>query len=451
MIPQNLAWIRSLKLSEVPEFGARLYQSIKSIGTQVTNLERQGNLNSQGQPITPPNIQSVAATGQNGVLHVSIQDQSSGLNRGVNYYVEHADNPSFVNAQIRNIGDSRSYTEFIGNATRYVRAYSAYPGSANSSHAYHGSASAPAAVSGGGSIGPPSYLPSQGSGTGAAGQSGFGPGPSPTRSEESGFNWRLQRATTPGGFNGAGTPAGNSAFNGGGASGGGGGGSVITEAAIAQSEWLTGVAGTNTITASTAISYAALAAGFMVRVIPANTNSGAVTLNVNSIGAHAITKNGTTALAGGEMVAGHVYLLVWDGTEWQLIGAIGPASATVLASNAAGVPTAAPLASGDIWVGNGSNLPAAVAVSGDFTLSNTGVGTLDTVNGSPGTYGDATHVAQVTVNGKGLVTSASSVPITFPGSSGYSGSVALAALTALGTQGSLTVVNGLITAYTPPT
>ncbi len=38
--------------------------------------------------------------------------------------------------------------------------------------------------------------------------------------------------------------------------------------------------------------------------------------------------------------------------------------------------------------------------------------TLPTVNSSPGTYGDGTHVASLTVNGKGLVTSASSVSIT---------------------------------------
>jgi hypothetical protein len=38
--------------------------------------------------------------------------------------------------------------------------------------------------------------------------------------------------------------------------------------------------------------------------------------------------------------------------------------------------TSATLASGDIWVGNGSNVPTAVAMSGDATISNTGVVTI---------------------------------------------------------------------------
>lgn len=50
---------------------------------------------------------------------------------------------------------------------------------------------------------------------------------------------------------------------------------------------------------------------------------------------------------------------------------------------------------------------------GDFTTVAGGVvGTLNTVNSNVGTFGDATHVAQVTVNGKGLVTAASAVAIT---------------------------------------
>lgn len=67
------------------------------------------------------------------------------------------------------------------------------------------------------------------------------------------------------------------------------------------------------------------------------------------------------------------------------------------------------------------------------------------------TYGDATHVAQVTFDVKGRASAAANVAITFPPTTGFSGTVDLAALTGGGTQGTLTVVNGLITAYTPPT
>lgn len=123
------------------------------------------------------------------------------------------------------------------------------------------------------------------------------------------------------------------------------------------------------------------------------------------------------------------------------------------------------LTSAHILVGNGSNVATSVAASGDLTLANTGaftlksVGTsgnynnintdaqgrvtsgsliayltanqtitltgditgtgtttfattLATVNSNVGTFGDATHVAQVTVNAKGLVTAVTSVTIT---------------------------------------
>lgn len=94
---------------------------------------------------------------------------------------------------------------------------------------------------------------------------------------------------------------------------------AVTEAMVAAAEWLTGVAGTNTITGATATPYASLSAGFVARLIPANTNSGATTLNVNGIGASPVTKNGTTALSGGELVAGQVCFLLWDGAEWQIL------------------------------------------------------------------------------------------------------------------------------------
>ena len=59
---------------------------------------------------------------------------------------------------------------------------------------------------------------------------------------------------------------------------------------------------------------------------------------------------------------------------------------------------------GHIFVGKWLNAAADVAMSNDATMTNTGALTLATVNASPSTYNYAT----ITVNGKGLVTSASS-------------------------------------------
>lgn len=76
---------------------------------------------------------------------------------------------------------------------------------------------------------------------------------------------------------------------------------------------------------------------------------------------------------------------------------------------------------------------------GDATAtSGTGNIVLNTVNGTVGTYGDSTHVAQFTVNGKGLITSVVSVAIAATGSGNVTGpgsSTANAIATWNGTSG----------------
>ena len=83
--------------------------------------------------------------------------------------------------------------------------------------------------------------------------------------------------------------------------------------------YLTSVSGTDTITALAAISMTAYVAGQSFRFIAAgaNTTTG-VTLNINSIGAKNITKNGTTALAVGDIPAGSIVLVTYDGTQFQI-------------------------------------------------------------------------------------------------------------------------------------
>lgn len=81
---------------------------------------------------------------------------------------------------------------------------------------------------------------------------------------------------------------------------------------------LSSVAGTDTITAD-ATGYTAYAAQDKFALIPANTNTGATTLNLSSLGAKNIYFNGA-ALSGGELVAGRAYLLIYNGTQFDLIG-----------------------------------------------------------------------------------------------------------------------------------
>jgi hypothetical protein len=86
-------------------------------------------------------------------------------------------------------------------------------------------------------------------------------------------------------------------------------------------EWLTSISGTDTITAVAAIGMGAYAAGQCFRFVSSGANTTtSVTLNLNGLGAKAITKNGATALAVGDIPSGSVVEVVYDGTQFQLVG-----------------------------------------------------------------------------------------------------------------------------------
>ena len=81
------------------------------------------------------------------------------------------------------------------------------------------------------------------------------------------------------------------------------------------------VSGTNTITATVSPSLTAYAVGQLFNFLAAATNTGAVTINISALGAKSIVKNGTTALSAGDIISGSLYQIVYDGTNFQLIGA----------------------------------------------------------------------------------------------------------------------------------
>lgn len=121
---------------------------------------------------------------------------------------------------------------------------------------------------------------------------------------------------------------------------------------------LTSVSGTNTITASALTIAAALQTGQVFSFVPANTNTGATTLNINSIGAKNVYFN-NHALNGGELQASVPVEVVYDGTQFQIIGpVIGSATQTflgadVLLNNTANyfnaINTGAIGVSGQVW------------------------------------------------------------------------------------------------------
>ena len=81
---------------------------------------------------------------------------------------------------------------------------------------------------------------------------------------------------------------------------------------------LSSVAGTNTITGTTSPATAAYALQESLWLVPAITNTGAVTVNRDGLGAKTVLTNLGAALSGGELVAGSAYLLFYDDTSFLL-------------------------------------------------------------------------------------------------------------------------------------
>jgi hypothetical protein len=87
---------------------------------------------------------------------------------------------------------------------------------------------------------------------------------------------------------------------------------------------LTTVAGTNTVTAASdttvVAAITAYAKGMKFSVIPANDNTGAVTINIDSVGAVAVKDSDGNALAAGSWKANRQYIIEHDGTNFRKVG-----------------------------------------------------------------------------------------------------------------------------------
>jgi hypothetical protein len=91
---------------------------------------------------------------------------------------------------------------------------------------------------------------------------------------------------------------------------------------------LSNVSGADTITADSSPAIPAYAAGQIFWFVAAGANTGAVTLNIEGLGAKAVTKNGTTALVSGDISSGSIVCVIYDGTQFQLVGPAKPIPAT---------------------------------------------------------------------------------------------------------------------------
>lgn len=85
---------------------------------------------------------------------------------------------------------------------------------------------------------------------------------------------------------------------------------------------ITTAGSSNAYTLTTGLSLAAYVTGQSFDILASFSNSSTVTINVDGLGAKAITKNGTTALASGDIVSGNIYRISYDGTRFQLVGSV---------------------------------------------------------------------------------------------------------------------------------
>src|SRR4051812_18097168 len=103
----NLPWIR--------QKDPRLYEALKAVQDQTTNIEKQGNFNATGHPAPPPPINGLkVTTGPAGEFQIAITDNGE-VGRGINYWVEHDTSPNFTNPHIVDMGQSRNHSVNLGD------------------------------------------------------------------------------------------------------------------------------------------------------------------------------------------------------------------------------------------------------------------------------------------------------------------------------------------------
>ena len=90
---------------------------------------------------------------------------------------------------------------------------------------------------------------------------------------------------------------------------------------VQSGKWSYGAAAgsANALTATLAPALVAYTAGLTLHIKIATTNTGAATINVNGLGAKAIVDRVGSALSSGDLIAGEVVRLTYDGTQFRTI------------------------------------------------------------------------------------------------------------------------------------
>ena len=175
------------------------------------------------------------------------------------------------------------------------------------------------------------------------------------------------------------------------------------------------VTGTDTLTGSLTPALVAYVTGAVYYFVAPATNTGAVTLNIDTLGAKNVTRDGTTALVSGDIVSGEMVAVVYDGTRFQLIspvnsftnlnvsGTLTVAGATTLNGNLAVGDAAADtinFKSSGWTLTNNVSVIGTWADIGTITTADINGGTIDgtTIGGGTAAAGTFTTVTATTGN-----------------------------------------------------
>lgn len=206
-----------------------------------------------------------------------------------------------------------------------------------------------------------------------------------------------------------------------------------------------GTADVITLTVSPAVT--AYAAGQTFCWIASGTNTTNVTVNVSGLGAKALTKSGSTALAAGDIASGAIVTATYDGTQFQVDGVdttgvttfsagttgLTPSSATAGAVTLAGTLAVAnggtgqsTYTDGQLLIGNSSGntlAKAALTAGANVTVTN-GNGTITLASGPTSGTAQAT-TSGIAIDFTSLPATVKRIMISFVGvsSNGTSGIV----------------------------
>jgi len=162
----------------IPGVGQKMYEALQYLVDGVNQAHANAAVSTTVLPAPPRPDAITVNTCPAGFAYFGIKHNGN-IQRGISYFVEHADNPAFTNAHTVELGPSRNGVPlYIGNSTRYFRTYAGYPGSNTMSEKTNFGGETPKAVVGQGSSAP-NFTDSFGAGTaptdGSQPGTGFGP------------------------------------------------------------------------------------------------------------------------------------------------------------------------------------------------------------------------------------------------------------------------------------